>query len=84
MLPRSLILRQKRIVDAKRRLATCRKHDFPKAQSTAGLRSCKPCFRVPLAREAHAALERKFARSTLLLVVLSGMSAFDLYIYYSV
>ena len=38
--------------------------------------------RVPL--EAHAALERKFARSTLLLVVLSGMSAFDLYIYYSV
>ena len=71
MSPRSLILRQKRIVDAKRRLATCRKHDFPKAQSTAGLRSCKPCVRVPL--EAHDALERKLARSTLLLVVLSGI-----------
>ena len=73
---RSPILRQERVVDAKRRLAKCRKHDFQKAQFTAGLRSCKPCFLVPL--EAHDAPERSSARSALLPVVLSGTSAFDL------
>ena len=64
------------VVDAKRRLAKCRKHDCQKAQSTAALRSCKPCFMVPL--EAHDAPERELARSALLPVVLGGMSAFDL------
>ena len=49
--------RQKRVVDAKRRLAKCQKHGFQKVQSTAGLRSCKPWFTVPL--EAHDAPERK-------------------------
>ena len=46
-----------RVVDAKRRLAKCQKHGFQKVQSTAGLRSCKPWFTVPL--EAHDAPERK-------------------------
>ena len=78
LLPRSPILRQKRVVDAKRRMAKCRSRDFQKSQSKAGFGNCTPCFRVGL--QAYDAPERTVACSALLSVVLSYMSAFDLLI----